>query len=251
MLTNQTIDKLEALRFTGMATALQEQLRTPDIEELSFEERLGLLVDREMTLRQDRQMKARLRKAKLRQAAAVEDIDFRHPRGLDKSLVVSLSTCQWIRGHQNLIITGPTGVGKTYLACALTQKACRDGYSALYRRLSRLFQELALAKGDGSYGQLMRNIAKTNVLILDDYGLENLNTEQRHDLLEILEDRHGVHSTLVTSQLPVDHWHETIGDPTLADAILDRLIHNAHRINLKGESMRKTKSSLTLNLPAE
>ncbi len=251
MLTHPTIDKLETLRFTGMATALQEQLQTPNIEELTFEERLGLLIDREMTYRHDRRMKTRLRKAKLRQQAVVEDIDFRHPRGLDKSLVVALSTCQWIRDHQNLIITGPTGVGKTYLACALAQKACRDGYSALYRRLPRLFQELALAKGDGSYAKQMQSFAKTHVLLLDDYGLATLSSEQRHDLLEILEDRQGVNSTLVTSQLPVDHWHETIGDPTLADAILDRLIHNAHRINLKGESLRKTKSSLTLHPPAE
>lgn len=251
MLTHPTIDKLEALRFQGMATALREQFETPDIEELSFEERLGLLVDREMTQRHNRRMQTRLRKAKLRQAAAVEDIDFRHPRGLDKALMVSLMTCQWIRDHQNLIITGPTGVGKTYLACAMTQKACRDGYSALYLRLPRLFQDLALAKGDGSYAKLLQSFAKVNVLLLDDYGLATLEADQRHDLLEILEDRHGLQSTLVTSQLPVEHWHETIGDATLADAILDRLIHNAHRINLKGESMRKTKSSLTAKSTAE
>ena len=159
--------------------------------------------------------------------------------------MVSLMTCQWVRDHQNLAITGPTGVGKTYLACALAQKACRDGYSALYLRLPRLFADLSLAKGDGRYAKLMQSFAKVNVLILDDYGLASLNTEHRHDLLEILEDRHGLQSTLVTSQLPIEHWHEIIGDATLADAILDRLIHNAHRINLKGESMRKTKSSLT------
>lgn len=245
MLTNPTIDKLENLRFKGMAIALQEQLQTPDIEELTFDERLGLLIDREMTYRHNRRMQTRLRKAKLRQPAVVEDIDYRHPRGLDKSLMVSLMTCQWIRDHQNLIITGPTGVGKTYLACALTQKACRDGYSALYFRIPRLFQDLALAKGDGSYPKLLQSFAKINVLLLDDYGLTTLGAEQRYDLLEILEDRHGIHSTLVTSQLPVDHWHEIISDATLADAILDRLVHNAHRINLKGESMRKANSSLT------
>lgn len=251
MLTNPTIDKLESLRFKGMARALQEQLQTPNIDELSFEERLGLLVDREMTHRHNRRMQTRLRKAKLRQPAVVEDIDFRHPRGLDKSLMVSLMTCQWIRDHQNLIITGPTGVGKTYLACALTQKACRDGFSALYLRIPRLFQDLALAKGDGSYAKLLQSYAKVNVLLFDDYGLASMDTEQRHDLLEILEDRHGIHSTLVTSQLPVEHWHETIGDATLADAILDRLIHNAHRINLNGDSMRKTKSSLTKKATTE
>ena len=251
MLTHPTIDKLEAMRCKGMAAALQEQLQTPGIEELSFEERLGLLIDREMTLRHDRRMQTRLRKAKLRQAALVEDIDFRHPRGLDKAVMVSLSTCQWIRDHQNLVITGPTGVGKTYLACALSQKACRDGYSARYLRLPRLFQDLALAKGDGSYAKALQELAKVNVLLLDDFGLASLAAEQRHDLLEILEDRHGVHSTLITSQLPVKHWHETIGDDTLADAILDRLIHNAHRINLKGESMRKAKSSLTKNQTTE
>jgi len=245
MLTNPTIDKLESLRFKGMAIALQEQLQTPDIEELTFDERLGLLIDREMTYRHNRRMQTRLRKAKLRQPAVVEDIDYRHPRGLDKSLMVSLMTCQWIRDHQNLIITGPTGVGKTYLACALTQKACRDGYSALYLRIPRLFQDLALAKGDGSYPKLLQSFAKINVLLLDDYGLATLGAEQRYDLLEILEDRHGIHSTLVTSQLPVDHWHEIISDATLADAILDRLVHNAHSINLKGESMRKANSSLT------
>ena len=251
MLSNPTIDKLEALRFTGMAMALQEQLQTPGIEELTFDERLGLLIDREMTLRHNRRMQTRLRKAKLRQDAVVEDIDYRHPRGLDKNLMVSLMTCQWIRDHQNLIITGPTGVGKTYLACALSQKACRDGYSALYLRLPRLFQNLALAKGDGSYAKLLQGFAKVNLLLLDDYGLTTLDADQRHDLLEILEDRHAIHSTLVTSQLPVEHWHETIGDATLADAIIDRLIHNAHHINLRGESMRKIKSSLTANPTTE
>jgi DNA replication protein DnaC len=210
-----------------------------------FEERLGLLLDREQAVRETRRMKTRLRKAKLRQQGSVEDIDFRHPRGLDKSLVVRMADCQWIRKHNNLIITGPTGVGKSYLACAFAEKACREGFSALYLRMTKLFEDLSLAKGDGRYVKLLTSYAKTDLLVLDDYGLLELNQEQRHDLLEILEDRHGLKSTLVTSQLPVEHWHEQIGDPTLADAILDRLVHSAHKIKLKGESMRKKRANLT------
>ena len=245
MLIHPTLEKLESLRLTGMLTALQEQMGMDDINNLNFEERLGLLVDREAVYRESRRLKTRLRKAKLRHDAAVEDIDFRHPRGLDKSLVMRLADCNWLKNHENLIITGPTGVGKSYLACAFAQKACRTGYSAVYLRTSRLFENLGLAKGDGRYIKLLTGFAKTDLLVLDDFGLAKLNREHQHDLLEILEDRHGLKSTLVTSQLPVEHWHEQIGDPTMADAILDRLVHSAHKIQLKGGSMRKKKANLT------
>ena len=245
MLNHPTLDKLQDLRFTGMVKALTEQMALPDIEELSFEERLGLLVDREVTEREDRRLTTRLRQAKLKQNACIEDIDFKQSRGLDKSLILDLAQCQWIRKHLNLLITGPTGVGKTWVACALAQKACREGFTSLYLRLPRLLQELPIAKGDGTYTRLMNRLAKVDVLILDDWGLSKFIAEQRRDLLEILEDRHDTRSTIVTSQLPLDQWHHIIGDPTLADAILDRLVHNAYKINLKGESMRKNKSKLT------
>lgn len=244
MLTHPTLDKLESLRLHGMIQALKQQWQQPEINKLSFEQRLGLLVDRETDLRQTRQMQARLRKAKLRQNAVVEDVDFKQPRGLDRSQVLQLATCQWIKQKQNLLITGPTGVGKSYLACALSHTACREGYSVLYLRVARLFADLALARGDGRYIKLLATFAKTDLLILDDYGLSPFTKEQRYDFLEILEDRHGLRSTLVTSQLPVEHWHEQIGDPTTADAILDRLVHNAHTMKLKGGSMRK-KTPLT------
>lgn len=245
MLLHPTLEKLTTLRFTGMAAALDEQMQMNTLDDLGFEERLGILLDREMAVRQTRRMNTRLRKARLRQEGCIEDIDFRHPRGLDKSLVMRLADCEWIKEHHNLIITGPTGVGKTYLACAFAQKACREGYSTLYLRITKLFEDLALAKGDGRYLKLLASFAKADLLVLDDYGLEPLGREQRHDLLEILEDRHGLKSTLVTSQLPIENWHEQIGDPTLADAILDRLVHNAHKIKLDGDSMRKKKANLT------
>jgi len=245
MLLHPTLEKLTTMRFTGMAAALDEQMQMDGLDDMAFEERLGLLLDREQAVRETRRMKTRLRKAKLRQQGSVEDIDFRHPRGLDKSLVIRLADCQWIKKHNNLIITGPTGVGKSYLACAFAEKACREGFNAIYQRTTKLFEDLSLAKGDGRYLKLLASYAKTDLLVLDDYGLLELNQEQRHDLLEILEDRHGLKSTLVTSQLPVEHWHEQIGDPTLADAILDRLVHSAHKIKLKGESMRKKTANLT------
>jgi DNA replication protein DnaC len=245
MLNHPTLDKLQALRFTGMAKAFEEQLKLPDIDALSFEERLGLLVDRELTERADRRLASRLKQAKLRQSACVEDIDFRHRRSLDKALMTKLATCQWLREHLNVIVTGPTGIGKSYLACALAHKACLEGFTALYARLPRLLEELAIARADGRYPKLLAAYAKTDLLVLDDWGLAPLNAEQRRDLLELLDDRHGLRSTLITSQLPVDQWHALIGDPTFADAILDRLIHNAYRLNLTGESLRKTRSCLT------
>jgi len=240
-----TLDKLHALKLTGMAAALEDQSATPDITDLSFEERLGLLVDREMTERDNRRMSSRLRRAKLRHAAILEDIDYRNSRGLDKGLVQSLASCQWVKEHLNVLITGPTGVGKTWLACALAHKACREGYTAQYVRLTRLLRELTIAKGDGQYSKLLTSLAKVDVLILDDWGLMKLSAENRRDLLEVLEDRHGRRSTIATSQLPIEEWHGIIGDATLADAILDRLVHNAYKINLRGESMRKQQAKLT------
>ena len=225
MLLHPTLEKLTAMRFTGMAAALEEQMQMEAPPDMAFEERLGLLLDREQAVRETRRMKTRLRKAKLRQQGSIEDIDFRHPRGLDRSLVLRLADCRWIKQHNNLIITGPTGVGKSYLACAFAEKACREGFSALYLRTTKLFEDLSLAKGDGRYLKLLTSFAKTDLLVLDDYGLLELTQEQRH----------GLKSTLVTSQLPVEHWHEQIGDPTLEDAILDRLVHSAHKIQLEGE----------------
>ena len=245
MLKHPTLDKLHALKLTGMAAALADQSATPDITDLSFEERLGLLVDREMTERDNRRMTSRLRRAKLRHNAILEDLDYRYSRGLDKGLVQSLASCQWVKEHLNALITGPTGVGKTWLACALAHKACREGYTAQYVRLTRLLRELTIAKGDGQYSKLLTSLAKVDVLILDDWGLMKLSAENRRDLLEVLEDRHGRRSTIATSQLPIEEWHGIIGDATLADAILDRLVHNAYKINLRGESMRKQQAKLT------
>jgi len=241
MLTHPTMEKLQTLKLTGMLKALTEQQQMPEIDSLDFEERLGLLIDREATERENRKLATRLKKAKLRQSAVLEDLDFRRSRGLDKALILSLAACTWISKGINILICGPTGVGKSYLACALAHKACLEGCSALYLRLPRLFEDLRLAKADGRYGKLMLGYAKTDLLVLDDWGLTPMTDPQRRDLLELMEDRYGLKSTIITSQLPVTAWHDAIGDPTLADAILDRIVHNAHKIDMKGESMRKTK----------
>lgn len=244
MLSHPTLDKLRDLKLFGMLQALDEQTTMPDRASLTFEERLGLLVDREITQRDQRLLQRRLAAAHLRQQAVLEDIDWRAARGLDKSLIRQLAGGQWIAEHRNLLVTGPTGVGKSWLACALAHAACRLGHRALYQRLPRLLGQLAVAQADGRYEKVLAQLARIDLLVLDDWGLDTLTSPERRHLLELLEDRYERRSTLVTSQLPSDRWHEWIGDATRADAILDRLVHNAYRIPLKGESMRKQKTKL-------
>lgn len=256
MLQHPTIERLEQLRLAGMARALSAQGQQVDIGELSFEDRLGLLIDSEVAERESRQNASRLKRAKLKLAATPEDVNWRHRRGLDRTLFTRLMTLDWVRVHHNVIICGPTGVGKTYLACALANQACRQGVSALYVRLPRLLPALAIARADGSYVKTLAQLARTELLVIDDWGLAPLSDEGRRDLLELVDDRHANRSTIVTSQVPVPHWHQAIGDPTMADAILDRLVHNAHCLNLDGESLRKTQrpdaiDGLTSATPSE
>lgn len=251
MLNHPTISKLITLRLQGMAAALTEQAEQADIDQLSFAERLGLLVDREMAERDSQRLKLRLSKARLRQSACLEDLNYRKPRGLDRGLMAMLATGQWLRQHGSILITGQAGVGKSWIMCALANQACRLGFTARYHRFDRLLQELGNARGDGRYAKLLAQLANTDLLCLDDFLLTPLTDVGRRDLLELLDDRYGARSTIVTSQLPVKHWHEAIGDPTLADAILDRLIHTSHRIDLKGASMRNpTATDLTVGEPA-
>lgn len=244
---NQTVEKLYQMRLDTMAAAFKEQMEQPSMGNLSFEERFAMVVDREWMHRENRKLARRLKAARLKMKATVEDIDYRHPRGLDKSVMRSLITCQWIKGHQNVIITGPTGIGKSYISEALADKACRDGFTALCYRMTRLAGELEIARGDGSYIKLLNRLAKIDLLVVDDWGMDPLTDTERRDFREIMEDRHALKSIVLTSQYPVAKWHELIGEPTNADAILDRIVHNAHRITLTGESMRKTRSNLTVS----
>ncbi len=243
MLTQPTIEKLHIMRLRGMAEAFHQQQQDPDIHRLSFEERLGLLVDRQWTWRENRALERRLRNARLQGTACVEDIDFRTPRGLDRPLVRSLTAeSAWVRERQNLFLIGPTGVGKTWLARAFGQKACRDGYTAWFTKAAELFRDLAMARADGSHRKLLYRLSRVDVLIVDDWAMAPLADAERRDFLEICDDRYQSRSTLLTSQIPVANWHAQIGDPTLADSILDRLVHHAHRIELQGESMRKKRT---------
>ena len=242
---NQTLTRLRGLRLNGIADALDLQREHPGTyEDLGFEERLALLIDQEDADRSNKRLARLLKSARLKLAATLEDIDYEHPRGITKAQMVTLVTCDWLNRKQNLLITGPCGTGKSWLSCAFGHGACLKGYSVRYFRTSRLLEAMTIAHGDGSYSKQLRQLAKVDLLILDDWGLEPLGQSQRNDLLEIMDDRHNQSSTIVTSQLPVSKWHDSIGDATLADAILDRLTHNAHRLKLKGESMRKTRAKL-------
>lgn len=241
MLLEQTLGKLRELKLYGMLAAIEQQAERPEFHDLSFDERLGFLVDREVLERSNRRVTNLLRKAKLRQSACIEDIDYQQPRGLEKSRMETLISCDFIRHHQNLLITGPTGCGKSWLACAIGQQACRQGLLVRYIRVAKLLEALRISHADGTYIKLLAQLAKNELLILDDFGLDTLSRQDQLDLLEVIEDRHQIKSTLITSQLGTKHWHEYIGEPTIADAIIDRLINCAHQIQLKGESMRKEK----------
>jgi len=239
MLAQPTLEKLSDLRLEGMLSGFKEQMENKKYHSLSFDERFGLLVDREMTVRDNKRLRSRLGTAKLRLNACMEDVDFNQPRGLDKGQVMSLASCGWVKDHDNCLIVGPTGAGKSYLACALGQKACREGYRVFYWRYPRIFEDMSVARAEGRYLKLLASLAKFDLLILDDWASMPLVDEQRRALFEILEDRYDRKSTLVSSQIPVEKWHEALGNPTLSDAILDRLVHNAHKITMRGESMRK------------
>ena len=246
MLMQHTMTQLKSLKLDGMAHALEEQQIMPASQQLTFGDRLSLLVEREIVWRDNRRLERLLRQAKLKQVqACMEDIDYRGSRGLDKRLMVTLAACDWIRSSQNVLLTGATGAGKSWLACALGNQACRQGFSVMYVRVPRLLEQLRIAHGDGSFGKLLAQLAKIDVLLLDDWGLTPMQSSERHDLLEVVDDRVNTRSTIITSQLPVDHWHAWLNDPTLADAILDRLVHASHRVALKGESRRKNLTETT------
>lgn len=242
MLNQPTLEKLHTMKLYGMADAFRTQLETAASSQLSFEERFALLVDQQWLWKENRALARRLQSARLKERGVIEDIDYQHPRGLDRKLMRTLSTSEWVRQHQNLLFCGPTGIGKSWLSCALAQKACRDGFSVSHKRSTELFRELAVAHIDGSLGRLLLKLSKVDVLVLDDFAMAPLKDSERRDFLEICDDRYQRRSMVLTSQMPIAHWHEQIGDPTVADSILDRLVHNAYRIELAGESMRKKRS---------
>ena len=244
MLMEPTMEKLKMLKLEALAVAWLEQQKNPEVQKLAFDERLGMLVDAQWMTRENKRLARALKEAKLKLGnACIEGIDYPPRRELDKAQIRQLASCQWIAEHQNIAITGPTGTGKTYLACALAQQACRKGYRAIYRRATRLSDELTLARADGTYVQLLGRFARADVLIIDDWGLAPIKDQERRDLLEVMEDRYGTRSTIMTSQLPTTNWHDYLGNPNIADAICDRLLHNAHRLTLKGPSRRKEDSA--------
>ena len=242
MLNQPTIERLHAMKLNGMAEAFREQLDTPDSSQLSFPERFGLLVDRQWDWKQGRALTRRLQLARSKERGVIEDIDYQHPRGLDRKLLRTLASSDWVRQHHNILFIGPTGIGKTWLACALAHRACRDGFFASHKRMSELFRDLALARADGSIGQLLLKLSRIDVLVLDDFAMAPLKDMERRDFLEICDDRYQRRSTILTSQMPIAHWHEQVGDPSIADSIMDRLVHNSYRIELSGESIRKERA---------
>jgi DNA replication protein DnaC len=239
MLNQPTLEKLHSMKLSAMADAFRTQLESADNSQLSFEERFAMVVDQQWLWKENRTLARRLRFAKLKERGVIEDIDYQHPRGLDRKLMRTLATSDWVRQKQNVLLMGPTGIGKSWLACALAQKACRDGFSVLHKRTSELFRELAVAHVDGSIGRMLLKLSRVDVLLLDDFAMAPLKDTERRDFLEICDDRHQRRCMILTSQMPMAHWHEQIGDPTIADSILDRLVHNAYRVELQGESMRK------------
>jgi DNA replication protein DnaC len=239
MLNQPTLEKLQSMKLHGMADAFRAQLETTHSSSLAFEERFAMLVDQQWLWKENRALARRLRSARLKEKGVVEDIDYQHPRGLDRKLIRTLATSEWVRQHQHILLLGPTGIGKTWLACALAQKACRDGFTILHKRAAELFRELAVAHVDGSFGRLLTRLSRIDILVLDDFAMAPLKDSERRDFLEICDDRYQRRSLILTSQMPVAHWHEQIGDVSVADSILDRVVHNAYRIELNGESMRK------------